>query len=193
MPENPSHPRVAQQLTCCRCLGHHRYCFVPLGVALLLPKHALCPQGCFEGKRSQEVQGWGASGTQASFLQFGLLLAPPAPPPPKLAVRPWDRPCLGASVTPSAKWKGQGEPYGPEASLFCKCRYSVGSRRCSVEQPFFHLPWFFPKCVAIVDTCVNTGTHAYMFQSRGSPGREKGSRGSRADPHAVGTGSAIAE
>lgn len=32
-------------------------------------------------------------------------------------------------------------------------------------QPFFHLPWFFPKCVAIVDTCVNTGHMHTCFKA----------------------------
>lgn len=146
------------------------------------PNTHFVPKGALRGRDSRRCRGRGQVAHRLHSCSLACFWLRLHPPPPKLAVRPWDRPCLGASVTPSVKWQGQGEPCGPEASLFYKCRYSVGSRRCSMGQPFFHLPWFFPKCVAIVDTCVNTGTHAYMFQSRGSPGREKGSRGSRADP-----------
>lgn len=184
-------PRVAQQLTCCRCLGRHCYCFVPLGMAPapFFPNMHFVPKGAL---RRDPRRGSARGKRHTGFHSCSLACFRLPPLPPRLDVQPWDHLYLGASVTASVKWQGQGELYGPEASLFCKRRCPMGSRRCGMEQLFFRSPWFFPKRVAVVYTCVNTGAHAYMFQSRDSPGREKGSRGSRADPHAAGTGSVAA-
>lgn len=133
--------------------------------------------------------------------QMGFILAgwPPAPAPrpdllPDLGIFRY----LGGPSDPICRVAGTGELYGPEASLFCKRRYSMRSRRCSTDQHlFFHLPWFFPKCRALVYICVNTRPYAYMFQSRDQQ-TVQAMRGpccqeSKADPYAAGTGLALAE
>lgn len=78
-------------------------------------------------------------------------------------------------MTLSVEWQGQGELSGLEASLFCKCSYSVGSRRCSMDQHFSHLPWFFPKGRAVVYICahVDICIHGLELRPTGSPGHEK--------------------
>lgn len=118
------------------------------------------PKGALRGRDGRRCRVRGKR--PAGFVPAVWLASSPTSAP-RLAAWPCDHPYLRVHI---CRRQGQGELHGPGASLFFKCRYSMGSRRCSMDQHFLHLPWFFPEGRAVVYICVNTWTYAYMVQSR---------------------------